>query len=187
MNGRYTRRRMRFLLLLLIATGPLVAQPEVYGLAGGVSVGDDEGSVGSGPAFAVGFGYRILKRLGTEIEYSYLRHERSITSGFLFKGKGQMLGLNLIYHFTTRRVQPFVLGGAGIFHYTNLNQPRSGPDSNSDFSFGWNGGAGVKARLSRHVYLRPEVRMIIGGGSVAHGSEPPFVSLRFGAGLGYEW
>ena len=176
-----------FLPLLIAAALPLAAQSsgefkrwEVYGHVGtGISY-DDEGSVGGGIFAGAGGGKRVTKHIGLEGEYTYFQHDRIIGAGaFRFKGSGSIFTGNFLYHFRPeKKVQPFVLVGAGGLSYNEADGP----------GFAWTAGVGLKAYLTDHFFIRPEVRLSSGRfDRVPLQPEPPLSNLRFQFGLGYRW
>jgi opacity protein-like surface antigen len=176
----------RLIPALVLAALPLAAQTsgefkrwEVHGSIGGGKSYDDEGSIGSGLSGGFGVGKRVTRRIGVEGEYTHLRHKREISGGaFIWEGSANLFTGNFLLHFRPeRRVQPFVLIGAGGMTYEG-----SGP------GFAWNCGAGVKAYLTDHWFLRPEVR--ISSGDYDRGPsqpEPPLSNIRVQFGVGYRW
>ena len=179
---------LRALRLLAAALGlaalPLAAQsatplkrPEVHGFLGVSRAWDDEGYIGTGPSAGFGIGTRLTRRLGIEGEYTFFRHKRDFSFG-QWKGNAHLFTGNALFHFSPDgNVQPFLLIGAGGQSYEG-----SGP------GFAWNCGAGFKAYLNDHLFLRPEVRISTAGYSRgAFQPEPPISTLRFQFGLGYRW
>lgn len=180
---------MRVLLaaLMLSSVLPLAARQggefkrwEVYGHIGAGGSYDDEGSVGSGLFTGFGGGKRVTRHIGLEGEYTYFRHDRTIALGqFRFKGSGHIFTGNFLYHFRPEaKVQPFVLVGAGGLNYSDGDGP----------GFAWTAGVGLKAYLTDHIFIRPEVRLSSGRfDRVPLQPEPPVSNLRFQFGAGYRW
>ncbi len=177
----------KFIGVLVLAALPVAAQSsgefkrwEAYGHVGaGVSY-DDEGSIGGGLFTGVGGGKRVTRRIGIEGEYTYFQHDRMIGLGaFRFKGSGHMVTGNFLYHFRPEsKVQPFLLVGAGGLSYSDSDGP----------GFAWTGGVGLKAYVTDHIFLRPEVRLSSGRfDRVPLQPEPPLSNLRFQFGVGYRW
>jgi opacity protein-like surface antigen len=173
--------------LVLAASLPLAAQSggefkrwEAHGFIGGARSYDDEGYIGSGLSTGFGIGKRLTRRIGIEGEYTYFRHRREIAGGaFVWKGSGNLVTGNALFHFRPEsNVQPFLLIGAGTLTYVN----------GGGAGFAWNCGAGVKAYLTSHIFIRPEVRISSGRFDRApFQPEPPLSNLRFQFGIGYRW
>lgn len=176
---------MRRILLLLLVTLPLAAQsatplkrPEVHGFLGVSHAWDDEGHIGAGPSAGFGIGTRLTRRLGVEGEYTFFRHRREYGFGGVTEGNAHLFTGNALLHFSPDgKVQPFLLIGAGGQSYKG-----NGP------GFTWNCGAGIKAFLNDHLFLRPEVRLSSGKyDREPFEPEPPISTIRFQFGVGYRW
>jgi opacity protein-like surface antigen len=161
----------------LAAQQPGVQGWEAYGHFGGGKAYDDEGNIGAGWAAGVGAGKRLTRRWGVEGEWTRFTHEREFGPGFLAKGHGDFFMANGLLHFAPEsRVQPYLLAGAGVLKHQR-----------HDAGFAWNAGFGVKAYLTGHWFLRPEVRLQCGQGTRRGGPEPPVWQTRFQLGFGSRW
>lgn len=161
------------------------AKAEVFGVVGIGRANDDEGGLGSGVNGGGGLGYRVFRRLGVEGEINAFRTKRTFSSAFPpYQASGvQMMGSGLLY-LTTGPTQGYFLFGAGLVHARNTAN-FGGVVDRSGTGFGVNLGGGVKAFLSEHISLRPEVRIYAGdpGGVI----EPPFGIFRVSMAVGYHW
>ncbi len=179
------RRLPLLLLAALAALLPAAAQsttplkrPEVHGFLGVSRAWDDEGYIGTGPSAGFGIGTRLTRRLGVEGEYTFFRHKRDFGPLGQWKGNAHLFTANALLHFSPEgKVQPFLLIGAGGQSYEG-----NGP------GFTWNCGAGIKAFLNDHLFLRPEVRLSSGKyDRKPLQPEPPISTIRFQFGVGYRW
>lgn len=169
------------LLALALTPAALFAEGwELYGHIGAGKAYDDEGNIGYGAAAGVGLGKRVTRRWSVEGEWTRFHHERdfSFASSFRSEGYGNFFMANGLLHFNPEgRIQPFVLGGAGILKYETQNA-----------GFGFNFGGGVKGYLTDHWFIRPEFRVQIGQGTRRNGGpEPPISQGRVQVGVGYRW
>jgi len=185
-------RHLAVFAAFLAVAAPLAAQnytrrAEVYGQIGAGVTYDDEGSIGNGIAGGGGIGVRFLRRLGAEFDVNAFRHERNFSFGRL-TGSGQFFTGNLVFHFTTGRVQPYILAGAGGLH-SRLETPFSGtPVFRETTTFAGDVGAGLKIFANERWSIRPEVRIYAGGNTPNFQSSDALVShVRVSIGVGYHW
>ena len=162
---------------------------EVFGTAGYSATYDDEGGIGRGLDVGAGFGVRAIGKLGFEGSVNRVSHLREFSfPSIRFEGTAIFACANALYHFSDSKAQPYAIGGIGVLHHkdrsSGLGPPRP-PLSGSGFAF--NFGTGVKVFVSKHVSVRPEVRVFVGDLGESAGIEPPFSLLRGSVGIGYHW
>jgi opacity protein-like surface antigen len=177
-----------FLIVPALCAQDYTKKGELYGQIGLGVTYDDEGRIGNGFAAGGGVGYRFTPRLGAEFDINAFRHERNVAAGqILFRGAGQFFTGNLVFHFKTGRVQPYVLAGAGGLLYDN--QSFLGPAKPPQTRFGFAGdfGSGVKFFVNEHWSIRPEVRYYTGANPRFGAIEGPVSNLRVSVGVGYHW
>lgn len=161
---------------------------EVFGSIGGGKAYDDEGSLGKGLDIGGGAGFRLTPRLGLEGHVNRIEYKRDFSSGVRFEGTAVFTTANLLYHFSTSRAQPYVVGGVGFVHLENRSRfPEDDflPKRTAN-GFATNFGGGVKIFLSKNFSLRPEVRVFIGD-TEGSGVEQPFSVGRASVALSYHW
>ncbi len=148
---------------------------EISGSVGFASTGHDEGSVGKGVAGGFAVGWHGDRRLGVEFDYGYSQNKRDD----LFSGRTHTALGNVLVHFGKSRAQPYLLGGGGLLHHTNLGGRVFGFRNESRASLAGAVGFGVKAFINDHWFVRPEVRVTLTSSfdSVARAS----------VGIGYRW
>ena len=162
-----------------------ILRQEVFGVVGVGKAYDDEGSLGSGINGGGGFGYRFSRRWAVEAEVNAFRTRREFSSQFpAFQANGaHVIGSALLY-LTQGRGQAYLIFGGGLQH-TSVKSGFGGAGLGSANGGAVNFGGGVKAFVTPHVSLRPEVRVFAGGsGSVV---EAPFSVIRVSIGAGYHW
>jgi hypothetical protein len=177
-------------LFFVLASGRAAGQDapmrvEAFGGAGVCRMGGDEGSLGRGPCFVGGFGFRFAARVSVEMDVMRARHERTIAGGPL---EGTATGAfgDVVYHFAEGRTQVFVMGGAGLLssRTTHTYSPSGGQTitfRSHDSNFAWGGGAGVKMFLTPHLSLRPQFRIVFSEATGVMGLTVTSVAM------GYHW
>ena len=191
MRSLTVRIVMIFVACLAIAApsfGEDYPRTEVFGSVGWGRWWDDEGAPVGGVNGGGGIGRRLLPQFAIEGEVNAFRGTRGYpgpTSPYSARGF-HLMGNGLLYVFRSERAQVFVLLGAGAAHSTTEINFGDYHNSRSGSGFVANAGAGMKIFVSKHVALRPEVRLIAGsaGSSVI---KPFSAELRFSLGLGYQW
>jgi opacity protein-like surface antigen len=178
--------------LLLLAPAALAQdlerRGEVFGSLGGGKVYDDEGSLGKGFDIGGGVGFRLTPKVGIEGQVNRIDYERNFASGVRFAGTAVFTTANLLYHFSTSKVQPYVVGGVGFMHHENRSRfPENEvlPKRTAN-SFATSFGGGVKIFLNQKFSVRPEVRVFLGD-TAGSGVEPPFSLGRASLGFTYHW
>ena len=162
---------------------------ELFGTLGYGGTWDDEGGVGRGLDIGGGLGVRATRKLGFEGSVNRITHVREFNSSPVrFEGTAVFAGANALYHFSESKAQPYVIGGVGMLWHedrtSGLGPPRPPIDASG---FAYNFGGGIKVFLSKHVSLRPEVRVFIGDLGGLGGVEPPFSLMRGSIGVSYHW
>lgn len=161
---------------------------EVFGSIGGGKAYDDEGSIGKGLDIGGGVAFRLTPKFAIEAEVNRMEYERNFSSGVRFAGNAVFTTANLLYHFSTSKAQPYVIGGVGFVHHENRSRfPEDGilPKRTTN-GFAQNFGAGVKLFVNEKFSIRPEVRVFLGD-TAGSGVEPPFSVGRASVAFTYHW
>jgi opacity protein-like surface antigen len=134
---------------------------EVYGGAGCGKFYDDEGSLGTGPTYRAGAGWRLTRHLGIQGELVGIHHARR--DNFRVQGNAWSAFGNVLYYFSTSKVQPYVLGGLGAlnttYHFSFPQVPGLPENSVSRTDLAIALGAGARVFLSRRWSLDPQFRL----------------------------
>lgn|GEM_PF-3627539 len=151
---------------------------EAFGSVGVSFYDEIFGGSGTTSNLGAGFGirpvsesHRIAHRFGLEFEFD-TETETTFTGGFFSRAvpvghRRQNLYLgDVLYHFGDGRIEPYVLASYGR---------ASSPNSSKAGGFG----GGVKIYNSKHVLLRPEIRLA--------DTEHANFSIRGSFGVGYHW
>jgi hypothetical protein len=147
---------------------------------------DDEGSIGKGLSTGGGWGYRLSSRFGMEGELNWFRNKREFGSMYPpFQGDGMFLMGSGLWYFTQGRVEGYLIGGAGLAHYRTKVDFSGNEVHRSGNGFAANFGSGVKVHITERIYLRPELRILMGNAGSA--IEAPLRHLRLSVGMGYRW
>lgn len=162
-------------------------RPEAFGGVGWGKAWDDEGSIGTGINVNGGIGFNLISRLGLELEVTSMKNKREGSPGFQAEGRTTSVGPNLVYHFSSSRTKPFVVGGIHFFHHRGTAGFVPLPPDGTVNHWAFRIGGGVKAFVSERVFLRPEFICVAGGKGRSTGIEFPIFSPRFSVGLGYQW
>jgi hypothetical protein len=165
-------------LLLLSFSSELWAQSGELWFGGGASILSNRG-IGSpssdgkpsdvqlGDGFRIGFrfAFNSAGHLGHEIQYAYNRTNLMDNTGAILGDAGSagtaihQGGYNLLYYFPATKeglkMRPFVTGGV---HFSDFVLPGSAALQGSSVKAGFNGGAGVKVKISTLFALRFDVR-----------------------------
>lgn len=169
----------RAVLVLLIHAGGLAAETlSIFGAAGYGESYDDEGNIGGGVTAQAGISYRLNHRFSAGAEYALIKHRREFPFA-VWRGTFQHAAATGYVHFGSGKVQPYVVGGIGLLHYSN--------DSRSGTGWAWSGGAGFRGYVTQHVFVRPEVRLWVGDGGISRAIEPYASTFQFSIGLGYSF
>ena len=151
---------------------------ELYGHAGAGASYAGGWNFGDGRAAGAGAGVRLGRRWAIEGEYSRWSHNWIAgLGGFRLRGHADAVAGSAVLHLLPgRRAEPFFLAGAGTVHSAGR-----GYDPLLNF------GAGVKVRLVRGFFLRPEVRLQAGLGEGRPGRFGAPSQARLQLGAGYRW
>ena len=171
---KYIRVCMNFRLTLLALafSGATFAQSGEFWFNAGASLFQNAGlgsasTTGSNKDYELTNGFRFGFRfnfntgdhIGYEVGYSYSRTQLRYNPTPSETGMGIHTGaFDALWHVTKRdsRVRPFVIGGV---HFSNFVPPGSSATSGGgDNKFGFNYGAGIKARVSSKFGVRFDVR-----------------------------
>ena len=100
----------------------------------------------------------FMARLGLEFEAEYRHTQARPLSGSL-EDNGVNGNVNLVFDLPAiGRVRPFLLGGGGLEHYSNVVQPDPNFLRESGMSFVVNAGAGVRVPINDRFGIRTELR-----------------------------
>jgi opacity protein-like surface antigen len=102
-----------------------------------------------------------------------------------------IVSVNALYHFGRSRFRPYVTGGAGVLRsagFSSILHVREDravfqEERWTDTGLALNAGFGVKIRLGRSLWLRPELRVY----DASLRSRANLSLLRISAGIGYHW
>jgi opacity protein-like surface antigen len=193
MKGNFSMVKTVILMSFLLIAPATLAQSydsrgEVFGSIGGGKIYDDEGSLGKGLDIGGGVGFRITPKVGIEGQVNRIDYERNFFSGVRFAGTAVFTTANLLYHFSTEKVQPYLVGGVGFVHHENRSRF---PEDNvlpkrTTNGLATNFGAGVKIFLNKKFSVRPEFRIFLGD-TAGSGVEPPFSLGRASVAFSYHW
>jgi opacity protein-like surface antigen len=168
------------------ASGQDFLRKEVFGVIGVGKTYDDEGSLGKGINGGGGFGYRLSRRFGAELEVNAFKTRREFASVVpAYESNGVHIMANGLLYLNQGRTQGYLIFGAGLLHFRNTMG-----FAGVDFDRSGNGlavgiGAGLKIFVKERLSLRPEFRIY--GGAAGGAVEPPFTDMRASMGLGYHW
>ena len=120
-----------------------------------------------------------------EGEVNVFRMRREFSAAFpAFEANGaHVMGSGLLY-LTQGRGQAYLIFGGGL-QYVNVKSGFGGASLGSGHGGAINFGGGVKAFVTPHVSLRPEMRVFAGDSGLV--VEAPFGLIRISMGLGYHW
>jgi Outer membrane protein beta-barrel domain len=143
---------------------------------GSVSGSGASGDVGIKPGAALGafVGSDLNKRFGGELRYEFLPGDLKVSSNgneATFTGRSQAIHYDLLVHFksTRSKIQPYISAGGGVKVYQGTGSATATQTlsnlallTNTHETKGLGvAGAGIKARVSKRVSLRFEVKDFI--------------------------
>ena len=144
----------------------------------------------SGLNASAGFGLRpfsgTFSGLGFEARFGYLNSNVDTSSDVV------ILSGSAVYHFSSSKVQPYVLGGLGVLRgqRTVVVLIGSGPDffEEERYQENWNKvgiefGGGIKVALTPNLSLRPEFRLL----DTTAGEGPNLGVPQLILGVSYHW
>lgn len=153
-------RRYLFVALSVLAPTLASAQStEVFGLAGGVQVWDDEGNIGFGVPLGGGVGFKSPHGWGVEGLVERQKAERNFSSGVIFDSTVTAARARLLKYFGSGRVEPYAGGGVGV---TRVKSARTEPPGfggvfrSEKTSGALSGFVGVRIPAGRRLFVRPE-------------------------------
>lgn len=166
--------RFRLPLLCLFVSLTALAQPrsaEIFGLGGLGRVGEDEGSLGNGPAVAGAVQVPFTRRLALDFDVAWTHATRDFGSAGRFENDQILVSPSLVYRWGSEKVYTFAGGGMGFETRESASGFRdSGPALNAK--------AGVVATIKGPLLFRADVlsawRFVL-----------PHVQVR--AGIGYRF
>ncbi|MCZ2080042.1 MAG: hypothetical protein HUU41_14815 [Bryobacteraceae bacterium] len=173
-----------FVLRMVVMSGlmsGLYAEPprsiEVFGSAGIVKFGQDEGWGGSGAVYGGSVMLPILPKLAIDMDVVTTTDDsgrETVQSDF--SQRRTLVSPSLLYRFGTERAYGFVGGGAGaVFERSRAITPLYSYDQSETFwSVHWRGGA--VAALGTRLLIRAEVFSV-------HHYLLPTIGVRAGAGV----
>ena len=119
---------------------------------------------------------------GVEAEVNGFRTERKLNySPNPFQASGVLVMGNALLYLGPL----YLVGGAGLLHIRNQVGFSGEPANRSGSGFAVDVGGGVRIPVTRHIVLRPEVRVYSGDSGQA--VERPFTDIRFSMAAGYCW
>jgi hypothetical protein len=156
--------------LWALAVAPAQAQPPaprsyVLAGAGAGSLADDEGGLGSGPAFGGAIGWRLSDAVSLEGAVSRLRHERP--GSLAWRGTPVVAVARVLRMWGARpsRTRAFAGGGVGYIHYTGTRTDTivDARGASRLVDEGWRvqglaveGGGGIWLHVTGRIVIRPE-------------------------------
>jgi opacity protein-like surface antigen len=107
-------------------------------------------------ALGVAAGYGLNERLSVEGEFYF---SPGGEQGDALEIDTQMRSLsgNVLYHFTTEHITPYVVGGIGVLN-ASTNADELGLPDDSNTKFAWNWGGGVKSAINDRFGWRADLR-----------------------------
>jgi hypothetical protein len=191
---RTAATRASVVLAILLLTGTAAhaqSNVSVFGTIGGGSLGDDEGSLGSGLVAGGGVGWWVTERLVIEGAATRAHHER--LGSLSWQGDPVVVSARVLYHAggASSRVRYFGGGGIGYFRYpgtfteTVFDAPNTPPRT---VAADWlvhgaavEGGTGVSIAIGGRAFVRPEAWLTIARPSrIRPAPEPPYFMPRLG-------
>jgi hypothetical protein len=180
--------------LLLLAPAALAQdmerRAEVFGSLGGGRVYEDEGVRGNGLEIGGGVGYRITPRFSVEGQVSGVSYKRDFRSGVRFEGTAVFVTGDVLFHFSTSKVQPYALFGMGLSHDKRRSQfpgVEFSPQPTVN-GLAMRFGAGVKIFLNKKYSLRPEFGFAAGSNEGTNQNFEQFIAVgRASLAFTYHW
>ena len=142
---------------------------DVFAVAGPTWMWEDEGYLGPAVEVGAGVGYRA-GRVSFEALANFRRHQPDFNDDVVFRARVGELAGRVLYHFGSRRAQPFVGGSVGAKHVDRLSEfPDDCRLVNHAFvcegverfeSAGWSSAlttfGGVRVSINERWFIRPE-------------------------------
>ena len=141
--------------LIIVSISALPAQArEIFGSVGYGRFSREGAGSSFGPTWGAGIGAHPLPLLGFEFTVHGMRHKTENSDG-----TPVFLSGNVLVHLSGGLMQPYVVGGIGVMHYSGTSPCLGSCDPRiSDNGFATNFGAGMKIFVIPKVSLRPEIR-----------------------------
>ena len=181
-------------------------QGEVFASIGWGRLWHGDDSLGGGLDLGGGFGLRPfsgrLQGLGFELQFSRLHHEAQHTATHSTSGNALTVTGNILYHFGSSRVQPYVAGGIGALRADHVREGYSewytgDPDDPDSWTYHveyWSYrvkgtkmaikiGGGLKAAITPRMSIRPELCIL----DTTIGRGYNWSSLKLFVALSYHW
>lgn len=171
---------------------------ELFGKIGGAWPNDVVDVIGRGFVFGGGAGYMLNDHWEFVVEVQSQRNSRDLGPGaYFYEGQLQTIGGNFLYHFSRSRLQPYLRAGLNYARFDGArgfradnNDPETRIEGKQSF-FRPDLGFGCKFFFSKHVSIKPEVRLYLGGLPSYDPSwdpvDPGLVRTEFNLGIGYHW
>lgn len=150
-------------LMFVCISGVPAQAGEIFGSVGYGRFARHRAETSFGPTYGAGIGAHPLPLLGFEFTVHGMRHFRGESeSGAQFEGTPLFLSGNVLLHLSGGLIQPYLVGGLGVMHYTGSSQflrmPGVTTVDTSRTEFAMNFGGGMKIFVVPKVSLRPEIR-----------------------------
>ncbi len=175
--GMFLLRVMVLSSLLSVLNAEPPRSIEVFGNAGIVKFGQDEGWGGSGAVYGGSLMLPVLPKLAVDVDIVTARDDtRRVTEESEFSERRTLISPSLLYRFGSERAYGFVGGGAGaVFERSRAATPFFRYDqSETSWSVHWRSGA--VAALGTRLLIRAEVFSV-------HHYILPTIGVKAGAGI----
>lgn len=155
-----------FLLAGAASVSPLRAQTyggavSVHGSLALAGYWSDEDFRGNGASFGGAVDFFPTSVLGLELGVDGGEHSRSFAGGVAFDGRAIHVSGNVLLRFSRSRIQPYVIGGAGLLHARTVRTEPGGDEFESeDDALMGNIGVGAFLFANPRVSVRPELRVV---------------------------
>ena len=171
---------------------------EVFGKIGAAWPNDVMDGLGRGFVFGGGAGCMISDRWEIVAEVQSQRNDLELGPGrFFYEGELLTIGGNFQYHFSKSRLQPYLRLGLNYARFEGARGFRADDNNPETVTAGkqafWRPdvGFGCIIFVSKHVSIKPEARLYLGGLPDYDPSwdpvNPGLFRTEFGIGIGYHW
>ena len=171
---------------------------EVFGKIGAAWPNDTIDPLGRGLVFGGGAGYMLSDRWEIVAEVQSQQNDLDNGPGaFFYDGQSLAIGGSFQYHLSKSRFQPYLRLGLNHTRYDGARGFRADDDNPETRGEGKQGfwrpdlGFGCKIFVSKHVSIKPEARIYLGGlpkyKPAFDPVDPGLVRTEFGLGFGYHW
>ena len=174
--------------LLFATAGTVAAQPvesriSVSGIGGIAKTYDDEGSIGRGWLLGGSVERVLFGTTRAEFSLELVTNDRD-TGHFAAEGQTTIVGASLVHRFGRHRVQPYVLGGLTLGHYSGKSSFDDLRFTASSTDLGLRFGGGVAVIVNERLEVSPEFRM---NGFFIDNHSDPWMIPTFGVRVGYRF